>query len=153
VSSKLPGIMKFALFTVALILPLSCLNAFAFGQEPAFSTICIKKNCITAEIASSDEARAKGLMFRESLAPDSGMIFVFNKEDFYNFWMMNMRISIDIIWIDANNKIVDIKTDVPPCGESCESLKPRLPASYVLETAAGFTRANGISIGDAVSIN
>lgn len=109
--------------------------------------VCINNACVLAEVADSEEDRQLGLMFRESLADNQGMLFIFNDEARHAFWMKNMRFPLDIIWISGDKQIVDIKTNVPPCDESCVGLEPRVPARYVLETPAGFIERNRVKIG------
>ena len=113
--------------------------------------VCIKQVCIEAEIADSAPKQAKGLMFREGLSDKKGMFFIFDKEDKYAFWMKNMQFALDIIWINQDKEIVDINTNVPPCGTSCENIIPREKSRYVLEVSAGFVERNQIKIGDSVS--
>lgn len=112
--------------------------------------VCFQNVCVKAEIADTDESRQRGLMFRESLAGDKGMLFIFQREAIYSFWMKNMRIPLDMIWIGSDKKVVDIKQDVPPCRDTCESLIPLSPAMYVLEVQAGFTQKYNIKTGDPV---
>jgi uncharacterized membrane protein (UPF0127 family) len=93
---------------------------------------------IAAELAATDEERQKGLMFREKLLPDQGMLFVFDVEDYYSFWMKNTLIALDLIWLDKERRIVHIERDVPPCkADPCPSYTPKRPGSYVLELKAG----------------
>lgn len=91
-------------------------------------------------------------MSRDSLADDRGMLFIFPSPDRYAFWMKNMRIPIDIIWIDKDKRIVDIRARVPPCGEVCESMVPAKEALYVLELSSGSVDDRNIKIGDVISI-
>ncbi len=86
-------------------------------------------------------------MFRESLAPNCGMLFVFDEEARQAIWMKNMRFPLDVIWLNADKVIVDIKTHANPCLESCESLIPQAPAKYALEAPAGFAEKNRIRVG------
>jgi len=93
---------------------------------------------ITAELAMTDEERQKGLMFREKLLPDQGMLFVFDVEDYYSFWMKNTLIPLDMLWLDKEKRIVHIERNVPPCkADPCPSYPPQRPGSYVLELQAG----------------
>jgi uncharacterized membrane protein (UPF0127 family) len=89
-------------------------------------------------------------MFRKSLSDNQGMLFVFEREDSYSFWMKNMLIPLDIIWIDKDKRIVDIKTDVLPCKDSCQGIMPQENSRYVLEVNAGFVEKNKVRIGDKV---
>ncbi|HAH19405.1 MAG: hypothetical protein A2Y00_09785 [Omnitrophica WOR_2 bacterium GWF2_43_52] len=120
------------------------------AQEP-ITRVCLNDVCVEAEIADIDALRQRGLMYREGLPESKGMLFVFEKEARYSFWMKNMRFPLDIIWIDKDKRIVDIKTDVPTCNQTCESLTPGDKALYVLEVNAGFAKKNEIKIGDRVS--
>jgi len=137
-----------------LVIPILLTGLPLFAAEPLprkdIATVCIKDTCIQAEVVSAFEEREKGLMFRESLAVDKGMFFIFEEEGLYSFWMKNMLFPLDIIWLGLNKKIVDIKENVPPCSESCEILNPGNKAKYVLEVNAGFTRRNKIKVGELV---
>lgn len=93
---------------------------------------------ITAELAVTDEERQLGLMFREKINPDQGMLFVFEEENLLSFWMKNMRFSLDILWLDKDKRIVHIERGVPPCKKPpCPSYTSEYPAKYVLELKAG----------------
>lgn len=104
---------------------------------------------LTVEIADDDEKTARGLMFRDRLPDDRGMLFIFEKEHKYQFWMMNMKFNLDMIWLDANGKIVYAVEDAEPCiDEAHTSLctySPDAPAKYVLEVNSGFVKEHGIN--------
>ena len=70
---------------------------------------------VQAEIVDTPETIERGLMFRKSLGPNEGMLFVFEQAGFYPFWMKNTLIPLDIIWLDADWRIVSIAASVPPC--------------------------------------
>jgi len=104
---------------------------------------------VTAELAVSDEERQRGLMFREKLQLDQGMLFVFEKESPYAFWMKNTLIPLDMLWIDKDRRIVHIWRNVPPCKEDpCPSYGPDRPGLYVLELAAGASDRFGLKLFD-----
>lgn len=93
---------------------------------------------ITAELAVTNEERARGLMFREKLMPEQGMLFVFEAADYHSFWMKNTLIALDMVWLDPDKKIVHIERNIPPCKtDPCPSYTPERPGSYVLEIQAG----------------
>ncbi len=93
---------------------------------------------IIADLAISEEDRARGLMFRETLFDDQGMLFVFEEEGLYSFWMKNMNIAIDILWLDKDKRIIHLERNVPPCKKDpCPSYAPQVHAKYVLELNAG----------------
>jgi uncharacterized membrane protein (UPF0127 family) len=104
---------------------------------------------VTAELAITPEERAQGLMFRKNIEFDQGMLFIFDKEDFYSFWMKNMLIPLDLIWLDGEKRIVHIERCLPPCEEEpCPSYPPKVPALYVLELKAGSAEQRGLKIFD-----
>jgi uncharacterized membrane protein (UPF0127 family) len=107
---------------------------------------------ITAELAVTPRERERGLMFREKLEPDQGMLFVFEEEDLYSFWMKNTLIPLDIIWLNSHQQIVHIEKNVPPCPqEPCPGYLPRYPALYVLELKAGQAEENNLKPFDRIS--
>ncbi len=102
---------------------------------------------ISAELAVTDLERQRGLMHREAVHEDQGMLFVFSSEDFYSFWMKNMNFAIDILWLDKEKRIVHIEEKVPPCQSwDCPSYAPDLPAMYVLELQAGMVERHHIEL-------
>ncbi|HBB03272.1 MAG: hypothetical protein US89_C0006G0081 [Candidatus Peregrinibacteria bacterium GW2011_GWF2_38_29] len=112
---------------------------------------------VNVEIASTDEERAKGLMARETLEKDSGMLFVFEEEALRAFWMKNTLIPLDMIFLSANKKIVSITENAAPCGnvEDADGAKCKLyeslkPAKYVIEIAGGEAMKHEIEPGQAV---
>jgi uncharacterized membrane protein (UPF0127 family) len=108
---------------------------------------------IKVEIADTFEERQRGLMFRDKLENNSGMLFVFEKEQYVTFWMKNMRIPLDMIFISENGTINEIKEDLKPCEkEPCLLYPSNFPVKYVLEVNSGFCRQNNIKVGDKVKI-
>lgn len=103
----------------------------------------------TIEIASTDQQREQGLMYRDSLGADQGMLFVFPAEAPQAFWMKNTRMALDILYIGANGTIVSIAENARPYDET--SLPSQAPAQYVLEIPGGMCAARGIQAGDSVS--
>ena len=111
--------------------------------------VCIRDVCVRSELALTPAEQSTGLMGRQYLAPDAGMLFIFARPATHNFWMKNMFIPLDIIWIGEDKKIVDCHASVQPCQEAaCPSISPRVPCQDVLEVNAGFLQAYGITIGD-----
>jgi uncharacterized membrane protein (UPF0127 family) len=109
---------------------------------------CCRGICVQAQIAASEEERAQGLMFRKTLEPEEGMLFVFDQQLRYSFWMKNMNFPLDLIWINQDKVVVDITRNAQPCVEACESLVPAEAAKYVLEVNAGFALKHHIQTGD-----
>ncbi|HIH17967.1 MAG TPA: DUF192 domain-containing protein [Nanoarchaeota archaeon] len=105
---------------------------------------------LKVEIADEPYEHARGLMFRESMKDDEGMLFIFSDSEYRTFWMKNTLIPLDIIFIDGDSQIVDITTMQPCEKEPCETYTSSGPAKYVLEVNAGFAEKNGLKAGDSV---
>lgn len=116
----------------------------------------IGENIIKVEIADTPETRAKGLSGRESLATDSGMLFVFNESKIYQFWMKGMKIPLDIIFINGG-KVADLLKNVPPPNQNQKDsdlpkLSPTTPIDMVLEVSSNYIDSYGIKVGDTVAL-
>ncbi len=120
------------------------------GNDSGSGKVCLKKGfCFLVEVAQTPSERAKGLMFRENMERDRGMLFIFPLESRYAFWMKNTLIPLDIIWINSAKEVVSIAEDVRPCvEEECETFTPEAAASYVLEVNAGMAAEKDIKVGD-----
>jgi hypothetical protein len=108
---------------------------------------------VAVEVADTDATRERGLMFRTSLAPAEGMIFVFPSVGLYPFWMKNTLIPLDMIWLDAQARVVSIARAVPPCkADPCPSFSPDADALYVVELVSGFAAKHGVKVGDTLKL-
>ena len=107
---------------------------------------------VIVELAVTPEEKAKGLVHREYLDENKGMLFIFEDEKAPSFWMKNTLIPLDMIFINSDNKIVDILVAEPCKKDPCKSYTPKADAKYVLEVNAGFSERHNAKIGDEVSI-
>ena len=108
---------------------------------------------VEAELALTGPAQARGLMYRESLAYNAGMLFVFQSQESRTFWMKNTYISLDIVFLDGDMKVQNIFHRVPrsvPGQPEQELSKVSAPARYVLELAAGKARKCGLKPGSVI---
>ncbi len=104
------------------------------------------------EIADDDASRTQGLMFRDHLADNRGMFFIFRREEPRSFWMRNTRIPLDIIYLDRDLRVVSISANTPPCRtRQCPSYPSRGPAQYVLEINAGQAEALELKRGETIN--
>jgi uncharacterized membrane protein (UPF0127 family) len=103
---------------------------------------------IEIEIAEDDQHRAEGLMFRVDMKENQGMLFIFPESRVQSFWMENTFISLDIIFTDADGKIVTIHKNTEPF--SRKSIASDEPAKYVVEVLAGYTDMHKIKEGDKI---
>lgn len=91
---------------------------------------------------------------RPTLDEESGMLFVFESENYYSFWMKDMNFPLDIIWMDSDFRIVDIVYNAPPAGSMPEvTYTSDKPAKYVLEINAGQAQARGYYLGNRLNID
>jgi len=104
---------------------------------------------LLVEVADTPEERARGLMFRESLPDDQGMLFVFEQEGQGSFWMKDTRVPLSIAFIEGEGDIVDI-LDMEPLSEELHT--PAEPYLYAVEANQGWFEENAIGIGSAVRI-
>jgi uncharacterized membrane protein (UPF0127 family) len=107
----------------------------------------------TVELALSRDEQARGLMFREQLADDHGMLFIFSGLAPRSFWMKNTRIPLDILYFDADLKLVGVARNARPCAaDPCPGYPSSGPARYVLELNAGRAAALGVREGDSLRL-
>lgn len=104
---------------------------------------------IDIEVADNDAEREQGLMYRDSMAENAGMLFLMDTEDMQAFWMKNTIISLDIMFVDSERRIVNIQKNCKPY--SLDQLPSSKPALYVVEVNAGYSEKHGIKAGDLIS--
>jgi uncharacterized protein len=137
-----------ALFVCALMVPGLLLAQQA--PQPTLRTTKLTAgiHVITAEIASTPQSRMIGLMMREHLAPNHGMVFVFEDKSQHCFWMRNTLIPLSIAFIDDDGTVVSI-ADMAPKSEA--STCPQRPVRYALEMDQGWFAKRGVTAGNKIS--
>ena len=152
---------KFVKFLFLAVAVLVLGYIFFYSAEVLFSPTsaqpkaCFGSNCFFVELAKTQAEQEKGLMFRQKLDENKGMLFLFQKEGEYPFWMKNTLIPLDIIWINDEHKVVFINENSQPCpviGE-CPLINPGVSATYVLEINAGLAKKYWVKIGDDIDIS
>jgi len=110
---------------------------------------------IVAETLRTNFERVRGMMFRDSLPADRGMLFVHPKEDKYIYWTYQTRIPLDMIWLDHDRRIVEIVPETQPCkaakASECPHYGGHQPATFVLEVNAGVAAKNHLHLGDSLN--
>lgn len=149
-------ILVLVIFGALAIYTSKIVNLPFVPERPKIGIAQIRDVKINVEIADTASKRKQGLGGRQSLASDSGMLFIFEKPDVYKFWMKGLSFPLDLIWI-RDNTIVDIIKNAPPPtqGQKDETLPlyaPIQPIDKVLEVNAGFVEIHGIQVGDTVII-
>lgn len=115
--------------------------------EVELTTLDVAGREVEVEIADDEEERRQGLMYRDSLPEDQGMLFVYPEEETLSFYMRNTEIPLDIAFVDQRGYIVDIQQMEPHTEQLHES---RRPAMYALEMNLGWFEANGVEEGDRI---
>jgi len=134
-----------------LLLLVSCTNeAPASHAAPA---VKLHGQRFSVEFATDEATRVHGLMMRSTLAADHGMLFVFPDTAARAFWMKNTLIPLDILYFDADRRLVSMQLDVPPCtADPCSTYPSSAAARYVLELSAGTAHRIGAKIADELKI-
>lgn len=149
-------------FELILLAILVVVFVFFFGlkikapspQEYSLGTVCAKEKCFTVELAKTRNQIERGLMFREKMDKGNGMLFIFDKEGSYSFWMKNTLIPLDIIWINENKEVVFINGNTQPCKDLvCPQVNPKTKAKYVLELNAGIASEISLKVGDKIELS
>jgi uncharacterized membrane protein (UPF0127 family) len=134
-----------------LILLLTVHCATACSSAPV--TVTLRDQTFSVEIADDDEERARGLMYRDRMEADAGMLFLFEQQGPQAFWMKNTKIPLDILYFDNDWTLVGWSLDTPPCslGNQCPSYPSQAPARFVLELNAGTAARIGAQFGDKLT--
>ena len=108
---------------------------------------------IAVEVADTDAARARGLMFRDVVADDAGLLLQMERPGYHAIWMKNVRIPLDILWLDPHGRIVWMVDSAPPCREEpCPIYTPEARSVFVLEVPGGVARRHGAAVGGSVTL-
>ena len=141
-------------FLLMLTAALGC--SVSQTEDPDGAAVRIEgKATYSVDMAVTDAERQQGLSGRETMAQDTGMLFVFEDEQPRQFWMKDMRFPLDIIWIDGQCRLAGVSAGVPtPPPNADDADIPRapsnLPAQYVLELNASEWGRAGLSEGDQI---
>lgn len=109
---------------------------------------------IRADVMIRPLDMARGYMYRDAVPAGTGMLFIHQKPGLYTYYMYNVRIPLDMIFMDGNRRVVEIAASVPPCktkASECPTYGGRYPAQYVLELGGGEAARNGIKTGDTLA--
>ena len=137
---------------VAILVIAACAVASAPAGAASFQPLeIVTKNGVqvfSVEMATTEEEKQTGLMYRRELADGKGMLFDFNPEQEISMWMKNTYVSLDMIFIGANGRILRIAENTEPL--STKIISSRGPARAVLEVVAGTAQKYGIRPGDRI---
>ena len=134
-----------------LLLLTSCTNTAPASH--AVPAVELHGQRFSIEFATDNASREHGLMMRNTLAADHGMLFVFPDTANRGFWMKNTLIPLDILYFDTDYRLVSMQLDVPPCkADPCPTYPSNAAARYVLELSAGTAHRIGAKVGDTLKI-
>lgn len=142
--------MNFKFILVVTVMSILSCNACGTARTINSIELEIEQIRLNVEIAATPEERQIGLMNRETLDPDSGMIFVFDKERAVSFWMKNTLIPLSIAYINKSGTILEIYDMTPLSLEPVKSKRSSI--LYALEVNQGYFTRNGISEGDTIDL-
>ena len=138
--------MRFLLLALTVLTCSSCV-----AQDPY---VVLKGERFTVELADTSEKQALGLMFRDHLADDCCMLFLFSGEAMRSFGMKNTRIPLDIFYFDSGLRLVSVAENAQPCrSQRCPPYPSAAPAKYVLELRAGKAAELGVRPGDVLELH
>ena len=136
---------------VFALVVLCCVGGCAAGE----ARVELKGQGFAVEIADDANERARGLMYRDHMDADAGMLFLFDRQEPQAFWMKNTRIPLDILYFDEHWTLVGWSLNTPPCslGDQCPPYPSQAPARYVLELNAGTSERIGAKWGDKLVVS
>jgi|SRR5579883_403697 uncharacterized membrane protein (UPF0127 family) len=111
---------------------------------------------VHVELAKSEAEREYGLMGRTSLPQGHGMLFIHDRPGAYSYWMYHCKIGLDIIWMNADHRIVEFSPNTPPCrgkARTCPSYGGHATSLYVLELPVGSIKEHNLKVGQVVNFN
>ncbi len=143
-------LVRIGTITLSLVLlGLGTKQASAAQSRGADALVIIGSDTVRVEIASTPAQREEGLKYRDAVPDGTGMLFVFQAESVHSFWMMDTYVALDIAYIDAKFRIVDIQQMEPLTTDLHVSARP---AMFVLEVRRGWFEERGVRVGDGVEL-
>lgn len=109
---------------------------------------------IRVEVMIRDQDMMKGMMFRNEMRRGHGMLFFHPRAAITPYWMFQVRIPLDIVWLDADHRVVEMMENVPPCttkASQCPTYGGKVPSLYALELAGGAAQKYGLHLGESVA--
>ena len=142
---NISGMVKLAIKAAAVLIFIA-LGACSGGENRLVLHTAKGDFAFTVEIADDGKERAQGLMFRDRLAPDAGMLFDYFEEQETSFWMQNTLIPLDMIFIGADGVVKNIHVNAKPLDTT--GIPSGVPVRFVLEIPGGRSKEIGLAIGD-----
>ena len=122
--------------------------SFILTHFQSTTDLRLGSGAFSAQIADTERERTKGLSGVSKMDPDDALIMVFDRDDTWGIWMKDMKVPIDILWLNSNKKVIYMVKNASPELSTDKTFKPNDPARYVIELPAGAIQANGIKVGE-----
>jgi uncharacterized protein len=145
---------RFGLMAILGVLMVGCGERPLTLQEDHTMMVSLPDGkAVRAEVMVKPDDLLRGMMYRDSLAEDRGMLFIHEKAGLYRYWMFRVKIPLDIIWMDSGRRIVEIAAKAPPCTtgpKDCPNYGGSAESQYVLELGGGVAAKHGLKVGDTL---
>jgi uncharacterized membrane protein (UPF0127 family) len=142
-------------FLSACLLLGSCAGDDA-AQDHRFRRVVLPDGTVVrAETMMNQVDMAKGMMFRESLPGGRGMLFVHAQPGNHPYWMYQVKIPLDLVWMDINGRVTEFVENAPPCktaASECPNFGGNAQSQVVLELPAGYARRHGVQVGSVIQL-
>ncbi len=145
--TKITGILIVGLGAILIVVAV----LFISNHVQTRQEVHLGSSVFNVRLAETEFARQKGLSGVESMAANEGLLMAFAGDNQWGIWMKDMKIPLDIVWLDTNKKVIYIVTDALPSLGTSKTFQPDNPARYVLEVPAGSVKSGAIKIGDVAS--
>jgi len=122
--------------------------SYAYSHFQPTTEVRVGSGVFNVKLANTEPARLQGLSGKAKLEANEGLLMVYETDAQHGIWMKDMKIPIDIIWMNSDKKVIFIVTDAAPELGETKTYKPKSPARYVLEVPAGTVKKSAIKIGD-----
>lgn len=127
--------------------------SYMFRNFQSGTDVRLGSGVFNVQVAATDAARIQGLSGVDQLNANGGLLMIFQSDDKWGIWMKDMKIPLDIIWMNKDKNVIYIVTNASPDLGTSKTFKPEAPARYVLEVPAGTVESAGIKIGNTAAFN
>jgi uncharacterized membrane protein (UPF0127 family) len=146
--------MRLLCLCAAALLMTACEDKPPVYEANTISLTLPNGQAVRVEMMVRQEDMMKGMMFRDEMKPGHGMLFFHKRIGLQPYWMFQVKIPLDIIWLDANKTVVEMVQNAPPCitnASQCPTYGGKQACLYVLELAGGMAQKYGLGVGSSVS--
>lgn len=151
--SKKRRVIQWMIIGGVILMVITAVAILAIRDLKPRQLVSLGSTVFQAEVVDTQEKRSRGLSGRRELADREAMLFVFERDEPWSFWMKEMNFPIDIIWLNKDKRVVHVEYEVHPDATPHAVYMPPVPSRYVLEVASGQAKASGIKVGTVAKFN